>query len=93
KSVVVDEGSASVAAKSIPVFNVSPKKTTMKESGSSGLSGAALTKFRQSVKRVELPSFNGEDPAGWISRAEIYFRVQGTMPKVKVNLAQLCMEG
>ncbi|MCH80537.1 Ty3/gypsy retrotransposon protein [Trifolium medium] len=52
-----------------------------------------MTEFRQSVKKVELPSFDGEDPAGWISRAEVYFRVQGTMPELKVNLAQLCMEG
>lgn len=36
--------------------------------------------------------FDGEDPAGWIARAEVYFQVQGTSPEVKVNLAQLCME-
>jgi hypothetical protein len=60
---------------------------------SNQLSGPALLEFRQSVKKVELPMFNGEDPAGWISRAEVYFRVQGTRPEVKVSLAQLCMEG
>ncbi|MCI13498.1 retrotransposon gag protein, partial [Trifolium medium] len=43
--------------------------------------------------KVELPTFDGEDPAGWISRAEVYFRVQDTRSEVKVNLAQLCMEG
>jgi hypothetical protein len=53
----------------------------------------ALLEFRQAVKKVELPMFNGEDPAGWISRAEVYFRVQGTRPEVKVCLAHLCMEG
>jgi hypothetical protein len=37
--------------------------------------------------------FDGEDPAGWISRAEVYFPVQGTRPEVKVCLAHLCMEG
>jgi hypothetical protein len=52
-----------------------------------------LTEFRQSVRKVELPSFDGEDPAGWISRAEVYFRVQGISPEIKVNLAQICMEG
>jgi hypothetical protein len=57
------------------------------------LSDEALNEFRQSVKKVELPSFTGEDPAGWISRAEVYFRVRGTPPELKVNLAQLCMEG
>ncbi|MCI81070.1 retrotransposon gag protein, partial [Trifolium medium] len=54
-----------------------PTKTT----GSSRLQGDALTEFRQSVKRVELPSFEGEDPTGWISRAEVYFRVQNTTPE------------
>ncbi|MCH93830.1 retrotransposon gag protein, partial [Trifolium medium] len=53
----------------------------------------ALAEFRRSVKKVELPTFDGEDPAGWISRAEVYFRVQDTRPEVKVSLAQLCMEG
>lgn len=57
------------------------------------LRGDALTEFRQSVKKVELPMFDGEDPTGWISRTEVYFRVQETSPEVKVNLAQLCMEG
>jgi hypothetical protein len=27
--------------------------------------------FRHSAKKVELPMFNGDDPAGWISRAEV----------------------
>ncbi|MCH87096.1 retrotransposon gag protein, partial [Trifolium medium] len=57
------------------------------------LEGEALAEFRRSVKKVELPTFDGEDPAGWISRAEVYFRVQDTRAEVKVNLAQLCMEG
>jgi hypothetical protein len=71
-----------------------------KSSGSGGSSTGGsqknsdpLTEFRQSARKVELPSFEGEDPAGWISRAEVYFRVQGTTPEIKVNLAQLCMEG
>lgn len=53
----------------------------------------AFAEFRQSAKKVELPMFSGEDPAGWISRAEVYFRVQGTLPEVKVSLSQLSMEG
>ncbi|MCH79682.1 transposon Tf2-1 polyprotein, partial [Trifolium medium] len=63
------------------------------KSGTNRLQGEALVEFRQSVKKVELPMFDGEDPAGWISRAEVYFRVQDTTPTVRVNLAQLCMEG
>lgn len=42
------------------------------------LRGDALTEFRQSVRKVELPLFDGKNPAGWISRAELYFRVQET---------------
>lgn len=57
------------------------------------LQGEALDEFRQSVKKIELPMFDGNDPAGWISRVEVYFRVQDTKPEVRMNLAQLCMEG
>ncbi|CAK8571939.1 unnamed protein product [Lathyrus sativus] len=46
-----------------------------------------------SSSKVELPSFDGNDPAGWISRAEVYFRVHDTPPEVKVSLAQPCMDG
>jgi len=28
------------------------------------------------MKRVELPTFEGRDPLGWISRAEKFFEVQ-----------------
>ncbi|MCH96321.1 retrotransposon gag protein, partial [Trifolium medium] len=63
------------------------------QSSNNQLEGDALAEFRRSVKKVELPTFDGEDPAGWISRAEVYFRVQDTRSEVKVNLAQLCMEG
>lgn len=62
-------------------------------SGLKKLHGDSLEEFRQSVKKVELPMFNGDDPAGWITRAEVYFQVQETSSEVKVNLAQLCMEG
>lgn len=37
--------------------------------------------------------FNGDDPTGWIARAVVYFRVQGTQEELKVSLAQLCMDG
>jgi hypothetical protein len=57
------------------------------------LHGEALDEFRLSVKKVELPMFIGDDPAGWIARAEVYFNVQNTRPEIKVNLAQLCMDG
>lgn len=37
--------------------------------------------------------FNDDDLVGWIGRAKVYFNNQGTSLEVKVNLAQLCMEG
>ncbi|GAU25314.1 hypothetical protein TSUD_375770, partial [Trifolium subterraneum] len=52
-----------------------------------------VSEFRHAVKKVELPMFTGEDPAGWISRSEIYFHVHETISEVKVKLAHLCMEG
>lgn len=64
-----------------------------KSSGVKQLQGDSLDEFCQFVKKVELPMFNGEDPTGWIARAEVYFQVQETSSEVKVNLAQLCMEG
>jgi len=72
-------------------------KASEKTQGSNGsgfrkLHGDALDEFRQSVKKVELPMFNGEDRAGWISRVEVYFQVQETSDQVRVNLAKLCME-
>ncbi|MCI87105.1 hypothetical protein A2U01_0108386, partial [Trifolium medium] len=60
KSLTVDEGSASVGPKPLPVFQgISEKEKT---TGFSGLRGDALTEFCHAVKKVELPSFNGEDP-------------------------------
>ncbi|CAJ2651382.1 unnamed protein product [Trifolium pratense] len=70
-----------------------PEKTVEAGPSFSAARNDTMTEFRHAVKKVELPTFDGEDPAGWISRAEIYFRVQDTMPEVKVKLAQLCMEG
>ncbi|CAJ2651205.1 unnamed protein product [Trifolium pratense] len=92
KSLTEDGGSASATGQnSAARSGVTEPKT--QQIPIINLHGDAMTEFRQSAKKVELPAFNGEDPAGWISRAEVYFRVQGTTPEVKVNLAQLCMEG
>lgn len=86
-------GEGSTGKSTATVDQGSPEKMKGTGGSFSNLKGDAMTEFRQSVKKVELPAFNGEDPAGWISRAEVYFRVQDTIPEVKVNLAQLCMEG
>ncbi|MCH91968.1 retrotransposon gag protein, partial [Trifolium medium] len=89
KRVTEEEERASIITRSTPTKE-SPEE---KIGNSSGSQVDTVTEFRHSAKKVELPPFDGEDPAGWISRAEVYFRVQGTSPEVKVELAQLCMEG
>lgn len=45
------------------------------------------------MKRVELPSFEGRDPIGWISRAEKFFEVQEVSPRERIKLAFISMEG
>lgn len=57
------------------------------------LQGKALAEFHLSVKKVELPMFDGGDSVRWIFIADVYFCVQDTIPEMKVNLALLCMEG
>ena len=52
-----------------------------------------LEDLRIMAKKVELPTFNGDDPYGWIARAEFYFSVQGVPPELQLQQAQLCMEG
>ncbi|MCI16592.1 retrotransposon gag protein, partial [Trifolium medium] len=88
----MEEG-VSVSVKGTPASQVPPEKTMSKGDSSLSHREETMVEFRHATKKVELPAFNGEDPVGWISRAEIYFRVQGTIPEVRVKLAQLCMEG
>ena len=42
---------------------------------------------------MKLPTFFGIDPQGWLIRAEIYFKVQGTPEHHRIPLAHICMEG
>ena len=44
--------------------------------------------------KLEFPRFNeGEDPTGWICRAEQFFRFQGTSEEEKTPLASFHLEG
>ena len=73
-----------------------PSTETGKSSGNPRLKPLKrddLLEFHQLMKKIELPSFYGDDPVGWIVRAKIYFSVQETREAVHVSLAQLCMEG
>ncbi|MCI77805.1 hypothetical protein A2U01_0099075, partial [Trifolium medium] len=66
KSITTDGHSAAIVVNNGPEPQSSPDPTQVV--GSSRLHCDSLMEFRQSVKRVELPAFEGEDPAGWISR-------------------------
>ncbi|KAG6484232.1 hypothetical protein ZIOFF_061027 [Zingiber officinale] len=43
--------------------------------------------------KVEFPRWENNDPIGWISRAEKYFRFHGTSDNAKVDLASINLEG
>ncbi|KAL1194462.1 hypothetical protein V5N11_010372 [Cardamine amara subsp. amara] len=45
------------------------------------------------LRRVEMPSFSGEDPLGWLARVEQYFSLQQTHETQKVEIAFMNMEG
>ncbi|GAU22407.1 hypothetical protein TSUD_122930 [Trifolium subterraneum] len=89
RSIASDENSSGIG----DMIPIPIPKEKMGGVGSNQANNDAFAEFRHSVKKVELPSFDGDDPAGWISRAEVYFHVQNTRSEIKVNLAQLCMEG
>lgn len=66
----------------------SPEFTQTSESSANQFQESQL-----SGKKVKLPVFEGDDPVGWITRAEIYFDVQKTSEEMRVKLARLSMEG
>ncbi|XP_045802278.1 uncharacterized protein LOC123895846 [Trifolium pratense] len=61
--------------------------------GESSVNNSSQSESRLAGKKVKLPLFEGEDPVAWITRAEIYFDVQGTIDEMKVKLSRLSMEG
>ncbi|KOM51969.1 hypothetical protein LR48_Vigan09g062800 [Vigna angularis] len=48
---------------------------------------------RSWMKRVELPTFEGTDPMGWIAKAEKFFDLQNVTEREKMKLVYICMEG
>lgn len=52
-----------------------------------------IDESRISVKKEELPMFEGEDPVAWITRTKIYSGIQNTSKDVKLKFARLSMEG
>lgn len=46
-----------------------------------------------SLPKVKLPPFDGVDPRGWITKAELFFHVNNIPVTQKLRLAQMCMDG
>lgn len=44
------------------------------------------------MKRVELPTFKGVDPVGWISGVEKFFEIQNFTARERMRLAYISME-
>ncbi|BAT96603.1 hypothetical protein VIGAN_08357000 [Vigna angularis var. angularis] len=61
------------------------------ENGRTGDRGTEQKPWR---KKVELPTFEGEEPLGWLNRAERFFDIQKvTSDEDKVEIAYVSMEG
>ncbi|KAF2317260.1 hypothetical protein GH714_019210 [Hevea brasiliensis] len=45
------------------------------------------------AKKVDMPSFDGSDPIGWLARTHQYFEIHGVQNELKVSLALVSMEG
>ena len=54
------------------------------------------TAFSDSINfcrpKIEFPHFNGDDPSGWIHKAEQYFNMHNTFDVTKVPLASFHLE-
>ncbi|XP_073121107.1 uncharacterized protein [Henckelia pumila] len=48
---------------------------------------------RHLLKRVDLPSFHGDDPVGWIGKAEQFFELHDTTKGDRLKIAYICLEG
>ena len=45
-----------------------------------------------STIKIQMPTFNGLDPLGWLMRAEQYFQINQTSERSKLQLVLVCME-
>lgn len=55
--------------------------------------GSCQEDERGTRKRVELPTFDGTDPMGWIAKAEKFIDLKKITEKEKMKLVYICMEG
>ena len=54
--------------------------------------GGTFRGIQNRFSRVDFPQFNGEDPTGWIYKAEKFFRYQRTADNEKVLLASFNLQ-
>ena len=45
------------------------------------------------LRRLELPTFDGDNPDGWIYRAKRYFEINDLCTEERLQDAMICMEG
>lgn len=61
--------------------------------GNNGSSGDGSRFFAIKGRRLEIPTFNGDDPDGWILRAERYFNLNRLNPDEQLEVAIISLEG
>ena len=84
---------------SAPLNESSPHEATSRRSlGEQGKPYHAASQPMEPVtehlpRRLELPTFDGDEPDGWIYRAERYFEINGLRAEERLRAAMICMEG
>ena len=63
-----------------------------RNSGSEGTQGGTIGGVQTRISRVYFPQFNGEDPTGWIYKAEKIFKYQKTADEEKIALASFHLQ-
>nr|GEW55911.1 hypothetical protein [Tanacetum cinerariifolium] len=52
-----------------------------------------LNGTNNSLKKLKMPIFDGEDAYGWIYRMERFFKIQGVEALEQIQVTKLCLEG
>ncbi|XP_010270441.1 PREDICTED: uncharacterized protein LOC104606771 [Nelumbo nucifera] len=82
--------------------DIAPPLVTSSRAADKGKSAAFPTSSSMSVpehtsdplpRKLELPIFYGENPDGWLFRAERYFEINGLLPAECLRAAVVCLEG
>lgn len=63
-----------------------------RNSSSEGTQGGTIGGVQTRISRVDFPQFNGEDPTGWIYKAEKFSKYQKTADEEKIALASFHLQ-